>query len=290
MKEGPLLSAEVISFLNINKDGFYIDATAGMGYLSEVILNELGEKGNLLMTDLDKELCSLLKKNEIFRDSRITIENADYCDMPALLKSKNLPAADGILFDFGVGTYQLNSERGFSFMKDDFLDMRYNSGGAGPKAWDVVNSFPEKELAGIIYEFGEERRSRRIAKSIVEERKKHPIDSASQLADIIKKCARGGKTHPATKTFQALRIFVNSEMDNVKKVFSFLPEILKPGGRAVFLTFHSIEDRIVKTELKKLASDGAIELLTKKAVKATHAQSRIQPRARSIRLRAAQIT
>ncbi|MDO9514106.1 MAG: 16S rRNA (cytosine(1402)-N(4))-methyltransferase RsmH [Elusimicrobiota bacterium] len=288
MKEGPLLGEEVIRYLNIKKDGFYIDATAGMGYLAEVILGELGENGRLLMTDLDKDLCSLLKKNEIFRDGRVTIENSNYTDLPNLLKNRDLPKADGILFDFGVGTYQLNSDRGFSFMKDDFLDMRY-SRQSPLRAWDVINSFPEKELAGVIYEFGEEHRSRRIAKRIVEERGKNKIDTASKLAEIIKKCVRGGKTHPATKTFQALRIFVNSEMDNVRKVFSFLPEVLKPSARAVFLTFHSLEDRIVKTSLKKLASDGTVELLTKKAVKATYAQSRTQPRSRSIRLRAAQI-
>jgi len=288
MKEGPLLQEEVISFLNIKKDGFYIDATAGMGYLSEVILNELGDAGRLLMTDLDEDLCQLLKEKEIFRDKRVTIENSSYTDLPPLLAKKNLPKADGVLFDFGIGTYQLNSDRGFSFMKDDFPDMRYDRRN-GLRAWDVINTFPEKEIADIIYKFGEEHRSRRIAKRIAEERKKQKIDSASHLADIITKCAHGGKTHPATKTFQALRIFVNSEMDNVEKVFSFLPEIIKPGGRAVFLTFHSIEDRIAKNSLKKLAKDGAIQLLTKKAVKATYAQSRIQPRARSVRLRAAVI-
>ncbi len=288
MKEGPLLCEEVTSFLNIKKDGFYIDATAGMGYLSEVILNELGNEGRLLMTDLDEDLCGILKENEIFREKRVTIENSSYTELPALLEKKNLPKADGILFDFGIGTYQLNSDRGFSFMKDDFLDMRYCKS-EGIRAWDVVNSFPEKEIADIIYKFGEEHRSRRIAKRIAEERKKHKIDSASQLADIIKKCVHGGRTHPATKTFQALRIFVNSELENVEAVFSFLPEIIKPEGRAVFLTFHSLEDRIVKNSLKKLAKDGVINLLTKKAVKASYAQSRIQPRARSVRLRAAQI-
>ncbi|MCD6311303.1 MAG: 16S rRNA (cytosine(1402)-N(4))-methyltransferase RsmH [Elusimicrobia bacterium] len=288
MREGPLLSEEVISYLNIKKDGFYIDATAGMGYLSEVILNELGNEGRLLMTDLDEDLCSLLKEQEIFREKRVMIENSSYTDLPALLAKKNLPEANGVLFDFGIGTYQLNSDRGFSFMKDDFLDMRYCKS-QGIRAWDVINTFPEKEIADIIYKFGEEHRSRRIAKRIAIERKKHKINSASQLADIITKCVHGGRTHPSTKTFQALRIFVNGEMDNVEKVFSFLTKIIKPEGRAVFLTFHSIEDRIVKNALKQLAKNGAVKLLTKKAVKASYAQSRIQPRARSVRLRAAEI-
>ncbi|MEA2081710.1 MAG: 16S rRNA (cytosine(1402)-N(4))-methyltransferase RsmH [Elusimicrobiota bacterium] len=288
MKEGPLLQEEVIDFLNIKKDGFYIDATAGMGWLSEAILNKLGENGKLLMTDLDEDLCQLLKEKENFRDKRVIIENSSYTDLPELLAKKKLPEADGTLFDFGIGTYQLDSDRGFSFMKDDFLDMRYCKS-QGIRAWDVINTFPEKEIADIIYKFGEERRSRRIAKRITIERKKHKIDSASGLADIITKCVHGGKTHPATKTFQALRIFVNGEMDNVEKVFSFLTKIIKPEGRAAFLTFHSIEDRIVKNSLKNLAKNGTIKLLTKKAVKATYAQSRLQPRARSIRLRAAEI-
>ncbi|MBU3955269.1 16S rRNA (cytosine(1402)-N(4))-methyltransferase RsmH [bacterium] len=288
MKEGPLLGKEVISYLDIKKDGFYIDATAGMGYLSEVILNELGADGALLMTDLDEDLCGILNENKLFREKRVMIENSSYTELPDVIKKRKLPKADGILFDFGVGTYQLNSDRGFSFMKDDFPDMRY-SRRTGLRAWDVINSYPEKELADIIYKFGEERRSRRIAKRIAEARSNGSIDTVSRLAEIIKKCAPGGKIHPATKTFQALRIFVNGELENVEAAFSFLPEIMKPGARCVFLTFHSLEDRIVKNSLKKLASDGIINLLTKKAVKASYAQSRIQPRARSIRLRAAQI-
>ena len=156
------------------------------------------------------------------------------------------------------------------------------------KASDVVNSYPQKQIADIIYRYGEDRNSRKIAAAIVRARAKRTIESAPELTRIVSSVIPRRRKHPATRTFQALRIFVNGEMENVAKVFAFLPGILKKGGRAVFLSYHSIEDRIVKNGLKKLASAGSMRIITKKAVEPSFAEKRKQPRSRSAKLRCAE--
>ncbi|MGB6839792.1 MAG: 16S rRNA (cytosine(1402)-N(4))-methyltransferase RsmH, partial [Candidatus Sulfotelmatobacter sp.] len=197
---------------------------------------------------------------------------------------------DGIIADLGVSSLQLGDpERGFSFQAEGPLDMRMNPM-SGETAEQVVNHIDERELADVIYEFGEERRSRRIARAIVRSR---PIRSTAHLADVISAAARpmnseSRRIHPATRTFQALRIFVNRELDDLRALLEAVPRILKPGGRVVVISFHSLEDRIVKDAFREGAKQGYFSLLTKKPVTATKEESDRNPRARSAKLRAAE--
>ncbi len=284
MKEGGIFAEKVVEFLAVRKDGFYIDATAGLGWLSNAICDRLGEKGKILLIDVDKESIGKLKKK---MTSKRILVNDSYVNIPRILADKNLPPADGVLFDLGVGYAHLSSNRGFSFSRDGFLDMRYSE--EYPlTASDVVNSFPLEKIADIIYRFGEERKSKKIAVAIVKRRRKKKIETAPELARIILSVIPRRGKHPATKTFQALRIFVNNEMENVERIFGFLPEILKKKGRAVFLTYHSIEDRIVKNGLKKLAASGKMRIITKKAYSAPWIERKNQPRSRSAKLRCAE--
>jgi len=285
MKEGAILKDEVLRFLNVKGAGFYIDGTAGSGYSSSAVLKNMGKDGRLLMIDIDSAVTDALAKQTLFADSRVIIENDSYCNIPKILKKYKLPECDGIFFDFGVGTPQLNADRGFSFLKNSFLDMRYSKK-TKIKAWDVVNTFSEKQISDILFRFGGEFDSRKIADKIIYRRSKKPIDTAGELAEIVKKTKKRGKTHPATKSFQAIRIYVNSELENMSAIFGFLPEILKPGGRAVFLSYHSLEDRIIKNALKTLAKETKIKILTKKPLTAGREQRKDQPRSRSVKLRA----
>jgi len=285
MKEGAILKNEVLFFLNVTPGGFYIDGTAGYGYLSSAVLENLGKNGRLLMVDIDGEVTPALIKQPIFTDGRVIVENDSYCNIPSLLKKNGLQKCDGIFFDFGVGTPQLNAERGFSFLKNSFLDMRYSEK-TNLRAWDVVNTFSEKQLAGILFKFGGEFDSRKIARGIIRRRTEKPINTSGELADTVTRAKKRGKIHPATKTFQAIRVYINSELGNISAIFGFLPEILKPGGRAVFLSYHSLEDRIVKNALRKLEKENKIKVLTKKPLTPDREQRKLQPRSRSAKLRA----
>ena len=293
MKEGAILKDEVLAYLNIKKNGFYIDATAGYGYLSEAILGMLDANGKLLMIDADEDVCEHLGQKEIFRDSRVMIENGSYTDIPSITARLRLGKAEGALFDFGIGTYQINSGRGFSFFKDEPLDMRYSRKNT-LLAREVINTYPEEKIADIIYRFGEERDSRKIARSIIRARERQSIETTGRLSGIVCAAKKAGRNssrrrrHPATKTFQALRIFVNGEMENVSSVFGFLPDVMASSGRAVFLSYHSIEDRIVKNALVKLEKGAAVKILTKKPVLAGSIERLKQPRASSAKLRAAE--
>ncbi|MCD6423054.1 MAG: 16S rRNA (cytosine(1402)-N(4))-methyltransferase RsmH [Elusimicrobia bacterium] len=285
MQDGAVLKDEVLSLLNIKKDGIYVDATAGEGFFAEEILLNLNERGKLLLVDVDEMACMELTKKKIFQKPNVFVRNASYLQIPEILKKENFGKCNGILFDFGIGTYQLKSKRGFSFSDETCLDMRYSTK-TKLTARDVVNNFSQDLLIKILKEFGEEFKAKKIVRAIISHRHKKPIESAKELADIISRVIPGTKRHPATKTFQALRIFVNRELENIENVFSFLSEILEHCGRAVFLSYHSLEDRIVKNKLKALLKTGEFKNLTKKPIKATRTQALLNPRARSIRIRA----
>ncbi len=285
MKEGAILKNEVLLFLDVKPGGFYIDGTAGCGYLSSAVLEKLGADGRLLMLDIDGAVTDALVKQPPFTDGRVIVENESYCNIPSVLKKNGLRQSDGIFFDFGVGTPQLNSARGFSFLKNSFLDMRYSEK-TELRAWDVVNTFSEKQIADILFEFGGEFDSRKIARRIIRRRTEKPINTSGELAETLMKAKKRGKTHPATKTFQAIRIYINGELENISAIFGFLPKILRPGGRAVFLSYHSLEDRIVKNAFKTLEKEKKIEILTKKPLTPDREQRKDQPRNRSAKLRA----
>jgi 16S rRNA (cytosine1402-N4)-methyltransferase len=293
----PVLVKEAIDFLNVRRGGTYIDATVGLGGHSYEIAKRLGAPGHLI--GLDKDPAALERAGSRLRASASGSEDWPSIELRqtsfASLAEARSPVADGLLADIGVSSLQLSdAARGFSFQADGLLDMRMDPR-SERTAEQVVNHLDERELADVIYEFGEERRSRRIARAIVRSR---PIRSTAHLAEVISAAARPmnqiqdkyeqRRIHPATRTFQALRIFVNRELDDLRALVSAAPRILKPGGRVVVISFHSLEDRIVKDAFREGAKQGYFSLLTKKPVTATEEESDRNPRARSAKLRAAE--
>jgi 16S rRNA (cytosine1402-N4)-methyltransferase len=306
----PVLLKEAIDFLAVRRGGTYIDATVGLGGHSYEIAKRLGAPGHLI--GLDKDPAALKIAGERLTQGPSTArsdsqgesersardDKADWPEITLLHRSfaeiaegQRPGTIDGILADIGVSSLQLDdAARGFSFQADGPLDMRMDPR-SERTAEQVVNHLDERQLADVIYEFGEERRSRRIARAICRSR---PIRSTAHLADVISAAARPmnqaeRRIHPATRTFQALRIFVNRELDDLKALLEAAPRILKPGGRVVVISFHSLEDRIVKDAFREGAiKDKHFRVLTRKPVTATELESDRNPRARSAKLRAAE--
>ena len=293
----PVLLKEAIDFLAVRRGGTYIDCTVGLGGHSYEIAKRLGAPGHLIGFDKDPAALEIARERLVVGPRSWVVGQNQDTDWPAidlrhssfagLADSRELKA-DGMLADLGVSSLQFgDAERGFSFQAEGPLDMRMNPQ-AELTAEQVVNHFDERELADVIYEFGEERRSRRIARAIVRSR---PIHTTAQLAAVISAAARPMKherIHPATRTFQALRIFVNRELDDLRGLLEAAPRILKPGGRIVIISFHSLEDRIVKDAFREGVKQGHYRLLTKKPVTATEGEIDRNPRARSAKLRAAE--
>jgi 16S rRNA (cytosine1402-N4)-methyltransferase len=298
----PVLLKEAIDFLAVRRGGTYIDATVGLGGHSLEIAKRLGAPGHLIGFDKDPAALGIARERlegVVGRSSLVVGESQDQQrDWPTvelrhgsfadLANDQRSTTIDGILADLGVSSLQFSdAARGFSFQAEGPLDMRMNPQ-SEPTAEQVVNQFDERELADLIYEFGEERRSRRIARAIVRSR---PILTTAQLAAVISAAARSMKherIHPATRTFQALRIFVNRELDDLRKLVEAAPQLLKPGGRLVAISFHSLEDRIVKDAMREGAKQGQYKLLTKKPVTPGEEEIDRNPRARSAKLRAAE--
>ena len=291
----PVLLKEAIDFLAVRRGGTYIDATVGLGGHAYEIAKRLGAPGHLIAVDKDPAALELAREKLVVGPSSLVVgRKLDWPTMELrhgsfadLAKDVGRATADGILADLGVSSLQFSDPaRGFSFQAEGPLDMRMNPQ-AELTAEQVVNHFDERKLADVIYEFGEERRSRRIARAIVRSR---PIRTTTQLADVISAAARPMKherIHPATRTFQALRIFVNRELDDLRVLLEAAPQMLKPGGRLVIISFHSLEDRIVKDALRDGVKQGQYRLLTKKPVTPGEEEIDRNPRARSAKLRAA---
>jgi 16S rRNA (cytosine1402-N4)-methyltransferase len=301
----PVLLKEAIDFLAVKRGGTYIDATVGLGGHSYEIAKRLGAPGHLIGLDKDPAALKIagvrlqasgVRTRVSEAESRepeaewpeITLLNRSFAE---IAKGQKPGSVDGILADIGVSSLQLDdAARGFSFQADGPLDMRMDPRGERT-AEQVVNHLDERQLADVIYEFGEERRSRRIARAICRSR---PIRSTAHLAEVISAAARPmnqaeRRIHPATRTFQAIRIFVNRELEDLQALLEAAPRILKPGGRVVVISFHSLEDRIVKDAFREGASkDKHFRVLTKKPVTATELESDRNPRARSAKLRAAE--
>ncbi len=298
----PVLLKEAIDFLNVRRGGTYIDATVGLGGHSYEIAKRLGAPGHLILLDKDPAALSFsqekLAQAKPESSAGVSPATADWpkitllqCSFAEVGERFSKNFADGILADIGVSSLQLqDAARGFSFQADGPLDMRMDPR-SERTAEQVVNHLDERELADVIYEFGEERRSRRIARAIVRSR---PIRSTAHLADVISAAARPmnqaeRRIHPATRTFQALRIFVNRELDDLKALLEAAPRILKPGGRVVVISFHSLEDRIVKDAFREGGiKDKYFRVLTKKPVTASEEEQDRNPRSRSAKLRAAE--
>lgn len=289
MAHEPVLLNETIKFLRPEQGRAFIDATIDGGGHARRLLNEMSSGAVLVGIDLDEAMIDRLRK-EFKNDSRLRPVCGNFRDLKKLVK-KFSASYDGILLDLGLSSLQLEaSGRGFSFQKDEPLLMTYE---AKPKVGEltaalIVNSWPEKEIAQVLWQYGEERFARRIARAILEERKKAKIFTTFQLVKIVQKAApvwyRRARIHPATKTFQALRIAVNDELEALKEGLAQAWEILKPEGRIVVISFHSLEDRIVKNFFKEKKSKA--EILTKKPVGPSEAEKTANPRARSAKLRA----
>jgi 16S rRNA (cytosine1402-N4)-methyltransferase len=292
----PVLLKEAIDFLAVRRGGTYIDATVGLGGHSYEIAKRLGAPGHLIGLDKDPAALAIAREKLAEKYLGGDKQPGDWpqvtllqCSFAEVGKRFSSAFADGLLADIGMSRLQLDdAARGFSFQADGPLDMRMDPR-SERTAEQVVNHLDERQLADVIYEFGEERRSRRIARAIVRSR---PIRSTVHLADVISAAARSMKAeriHPATKTFQALRIFVNRELDDLRALLEAAPRILKPGGRVVVISFHSLEDRIVKDAFREGAmKDKCFRILTKKPVTVAELESDRNPRARSAKLRAAE--
>jgi len=281
----PVLLEEALELLAVRADGSYVDGTLGAGGHAAEVLRRSAPAGRLLATDRDGESLARTKESLAPFGERVRYAHADFREVPALLGDAK---ADGILLDLGLSSRQLDDPaRGFSFQSEGPLDMRFDRG-QDRSALEVVNRTGERELADLIFRFGEEPASRRIARAIVEARRRQPIRTTLELAELVRRAAprrRRPGLHPATRTFQALRIHVNRELEGLGEALRSLAACLAPGGRLVVIAFHSLEDRIVKQTFRDLAALG-YGLLTKKPVRPTDIEIASNPRARSARLRA----
>lgn len=283
----PVLVGEVNEILVPAGNGIYIDATVGLGGHSEQILRVLGPDGKILGIDRDEE--ALKRTGERLKDSRLVLMKGNFSDINSLLHSQGINEADGVLFDLGVSMMQLRDlKRGFSFRSDERLDMRMDSSQEF-SAWDVVNRYPEKELVRILKDYGEEYNAPRIVRAIAVSREEKDIETCSELAEIIEGAVgRRGRIHPATKTFQALRIEVNKEMEELKKGLEASLSVLKKGGRLCVISYHSLEDRLVKNFIRDNAREGILKQLSKKPLIPGAEELRANPSSRSAKLRGAE--
>jgi 16S rRNA (cytosine1402-N4)-methyltransferase len=282
----PVMLGECLEYLAIRPDGIYLDATAGLGGHTGAIAARMSS-GFVIANDRDAESLELAKRNTLEWAERIRFHHGSFADLGAALKEFGVERVDGLLADLGVSRYQLTEpERGFSLMADGVLDMRMDRS-QGTTAAELVNFIQEKELADLIYQFGEERRSRKISRAIVRAR---PIHTTRQLARVIEEAVpRTGKLHPATQTFMALRTVVNDEQGQLDSFLAIAPDLVSSGGRIVVLTFMSLEDRKVKHNFQALARAGRVTILTKHVVRPAPEETKNNPPSRSAKLRALEL-
>jgi 16S rRNA (cytosine1402-N4)-methyltransferase len=281
---------ESVSALLESGGTVFVDATIGLGGHSYEILKR-NPKAYLIGIDKDEEALERAEERLKEFEGRFSLYKADYSDVDLVLREEGIDKVDGVLMDLGVSMLQLKTpERGFSFNEDAPLDMRMDKS-QKLTAYEVVNRYSEKDLARIIKEFGEERFAWRIAKAIVSHRRKKPIETTKELAQIVEKAIPKGfykKIHPATKTFQAVRMEVNKELDNLKTALVKIPHLLNKGGRIAVISFHSLEDRIVKHTFRHFEREGILKVLTKKPITPTEEEIEKNPPSRSAKLRVAQ--
>lgn len=305
-KHVSVLLDECIEALNIRPDGIYVDGTLGMGGHSAEIASRL-TTGLLIGIDRDETAIERAGRRLAPFGERVRLVHGNFSDVAAILDRLEIPAVDGMLFDLGVSSPQLDeAERGFSYMQDAPLDMRMD-GSASLSAYDVVNHWPEGELKRILYDYGEERYAPRIAAAIAKTRQTKPIETTLELVDVIRSAmpaaALREKQHPAKRSFQAIRIAVNDELEAVRVMMDTAPDKLRPGGRLAVISFHSLEDRIVKSGIRK-REDGCtcprdfpvctcgfrqtLKSVSRKPILPSPAEQAANPRARSAKLRVAE--
>ena len=285
--------AEFAAGISLKENAVVVDATIGCGGHSKILAKSLGKDAVLLGLDIDNNCLAIARQNLALLPCKVLLVRENFANIAEVLKQNGIEKADLILADLGVCSVQLADEsKGLSFDQDMKLDMRLDDR-LEYSAADIVNSMDEKGLADLIYNLGQERASRKIARSIIQARGKKKIDSTAELVNIIcraLKCnpkSRKSRIHPATKTFQALRIAVNSELENLEKFLAAAPNLLKENGKIAVISFHSLEDRIVKTNFRQNKAAGIYEIATKKPVTASIGERRENPRSRSAKLRMA---
>jgi 16S rRNA (cytosine1402-N4)-methyltransferase len=284
------LLAEVVAGLLPRPGGRYIDGTVGGGGHAAAILEASAPDGRLLGIDCDPAALTAAAARLAPYSDRVTLVRGSFREIGRLATTSGLVQVQGVLLDLGVSSYQLDTpERGFSFQASAPLDMRLDPD-APVTAAHLVNDLPEQELADLIFRYGEERASRRIARAIVEARRRKPIATTDELAAIVSRALGGrrGRIHPATRTFQALRIAVNDELASLEAALPQIVELLAAGGRMAIISFHSLEDRIVKHFMRAEAQAGRLRIITRKPIEASSEEQQINPRSRSARLRVAE--
>ena len=286
----PVMPAEVLRCLNPKPGAVIVDGTVGTGGHSLALLPRLLPNGTLLAIDRDRSTLALAQRRLSEFEPRVIFRHGDFRDLPAILQGEQLSQVDGLVLDLGMSSLHLDQpERGFSFSHEGPLDMRMDPE-QGATAAELVNRTPAHELERLLTELGEERYARRIARRIADERRREPIRTTAQLARIVAAAVpprgRYGRIHPATRVFQALRMAVNDELGALQAVLAALPELLAPGGRAVIISFHSLEDRLVKRAFAEGAREGRWTLLVKKPLTPSDSEVARNPRARSAKLRA----
>lgn len=305
MEHIPVLYNEVLELLQPQANGRYIDGTVGAGGhtagILEASIADGGVSASVLAFDKDPEAITFAARQLAQFGNQVQFVNASYADMGKYAPQRGFDQVDGILLDLGLSSRQLaNRQRGFSFQQEGPLDMRFNPT-TGPTAADLINNLDATALANIFWRYGEERQSRKLAQAIVAKR---PFTTTTQLATVIAQTShRRGRLHPATKVFQALRIAVNDELETVQKGLETAVSLLKPGGRLAVISFHSLEDRLVKQHFRRLSQDchcppqqpictcnaqASLHLVTRKAIQANNAEITANPRSRSARLRVAE--
>ncbi len=285
----PVLLKEVVEILNPQSEEFFIDGTVGSGGHVIAISEKIGSKGKLLGLDWDEKAVESFKLKIKNLKPKTIVVHANYADLPEILKKHNLPKADGLILDLGFSSESLTANKGFSFLKSEPLDMRYDIK-QGITVAEIINSFSEKDLAEIFWQYGEERYSRQIAKKIIQERKSENIKTTFDLVEVIKKAIprnyERNRINPATRVFQALRIYVNQELKNLEKLLNNVNKIIKDKGRIAIISYHSLEDRLVKNRFRELKNQKKALILTKKPVRPTLKEIKENPRSRSAKLRA----
>jgi len=285
----PVMCREIIDYLQLGQGKTVLDCTVGSGGHAERLLQQLGPKGKLIGIDQDQDALATTK-NRLRKFNNCTLVQGNFRKMDEILSNLNIPKVDGMIFDLGLSSLQLGAtERGFSFNLDAPLDMRMDKE-LRLSAFDLVNFLPEISLSDILRKYGQERWHNRIARAIVRERKKTALISTRQLVDLIKRAmpSRYTKIHPATRTFQALRIAVNDELGALQEALDKCIHCMKAGARICVISFHSLEDRIVKHQFRKLAKEEKVSIITKKPLRPSLEEVSSNPRARSAKLRVAE--
>ncbi len=286
------MPAEVLSLLSPKENGLYVDCTVGLGGHTEILLD--AGAGKVIGLDRDARALSHARTRLAGYAARVELVHADYRTLPDVLKARQINTIDGALADLGVSSMQIDdAERGFSFKNDGPLDMRMDAG-AGESLAERLETVDEGTLADVIYQFGEERHARRISRAIVTARARQPLSRTGELASVVRRAAGGGtwqRIDPATRTFQALRIWINGELDGLDAFLRSTIATLNVGGRLVIISFHSLEDRVVKQTFRAIGRpmDGSAvtgQILTKKPLEPTDAERDANPRSRSAKLRA----